>query len=75
MNVESPLYDIEDIVNTSDGPRIVCGRKYQEWWWKDGVSKSWIYHCQPFEVDPKTEALKRTGNENGYSKGLIHGKL
>ena len=75
MNIENPLYEIEDQVKTIDGPRIVCGRQYREWWWKDGVTKNWIYHCQPFEIDKKTEELKRIGNENRYSGKQIRGKL
>jgi len=75
MKIEDPLYDIEDQVRTVDGPRIVCGRAYREWWWLGGPTKSWTYHCQPFEIDKETKKLKRTGTENKYSALMIHGKL
>ena len=74
MNIEDPKYEIGDFVQISGGPRIVGGRTYNEFQWKDSLTKIWIYQLQSYEIDEKTKELTKRGNTLPYSGKMVLGK-
>jgi len=75
MKIKDPEYEIGDFVTTTEGPRIVGGRQYSEFQWKDDLTKNWIYQLQSYETDEKTKEVTKRGNTLPYSGKMIIGKI